>query len=146
MKMDVLRRNTDYALRAMVYLAVNYNDRLVTARELSREGHFPYEVGCKVLQSLHKAGLVESGMGPKGGFKLSKVPGEITLNDVINVLQGGVRLNKCLLGGEGCELKDECAVSVKLESLQRYIDGYLGGITLEELLDSRQGVNKSTDL
>jgi len=144
--MDVLRRNTDYALRAMVYLSVNYNDRLVSARELAREGHFPYEVGCKVLQRLHKAGLVESGMGPKGGFKLSKLPGEITLNDIIGVFQGGVRLNKCLLGGEGCEFEQECVVSVKLASLQRYIDGYLGGITLGELLSSRQSIKRRTDL
>lgn len=136
--MDVLKRNTDYALRAMVYLSACYDKRLVTARELSDKRHFSYQLGCKVLQKLHKAGLVESGMGPKGGFRLSREPGKITLFEIIGALQGGIRLNRCLLGGDGCEFEAECEVSVKLACLQRYIDGYFGGITLEELLRSRE--------
>ena len=135
--MDVLRRNTDYALRAMVYLSVSYGDRLVSVKELTQKGRFPYQHGCKILQRLRQAGLVESTMGAKGGFKLSRQPAKINLYEIIKALQGGIRLNKCLLGGEGCELKPNCEISVKLECLQRYMDGYFGGITLEELLKSR---------
>ena len=131
--MDVLRRNTDYALRAMVYLSGCYDDRWVSVKEMAEQGHFPYQLGCKILQRLRSGGLVESSMGSKGGFRLSKRPAEITLYEIINVLQGGIRLNKCLLGGDGCEFESECEISVKLECLQRYIDGYFGGITLEEL-------------
>jgi len=135
--MDVLRRNTDYALRAMVYLSECYDKRLVSARELSREGNFSYQLGCKLLQKLHKAKLVRSGMGPKGGFALSREPSKITLMEIINVLQGGIRLNKCLVGGDGCEFEPECKINTKLRCLQMYIDGYLGGITLGEILRSR---------
>ena len=136
--MEVLRRNTDYALRAMVYLSVCYDDRLVSVKELTQQGHFSYQLGCKILQRLRQAGLVESTMGTKGGFRLSRQPAQITLYEIIKALQGGIRLNKCLLGGEGCEFEPECEISVKLECLQRYIDGYFGGITLEELLKSRE--------
>ena len=140
--MDVLRRNTDYALRAMVNLARHGGKELMTARQLASDGAFPYQIGCKILQKLHKGGLVESCMGQRGGFRLSREPSEITLMEIIKIFQGGIRLNRCLLDGEGCELQPECPISVRLESLQRYIDGYFGGITLAEILDGSKTVEK----
>ncbi|MHC4190036.1 MAG: RrF2 family transcriptional regulator [Planctomycetota bacterium] len=136
--MDVLRRNTDYGLRMMVNLAKHsYNGELMSARQLASDGNFSYQLGCKLLQRLHKAELVKSVMGPKGGFELGRKPSEITLMDVINVLQGGVKMNRCLIGDQGCEFKSECEVNTKLACLQLYIEGYLGGITLDEILRSR---------
>ena len=135
--MDVLRRNTDYALRIMVNLASHFNGEFLSARQLASEGNFSYQLGCKLLQKLGKAKLVRSSMGPKGGFVLGRRPSQITLLEIINVLQGGVRLNRCLVGGNGCEFEPECEISTKLACLQLYIDGYLGGITLAEILRVR---------
>ncbi len=136
--MDVLRRNTDYGLRMMVNLAKHsYNGQLMSARQLASDGNFSYQLGCKLLQRLHKAELVKSVMGPKGGFKLGRKPSEITLMDVINVLQGGVHMNRCLVGDQGCEFESECEVNTKLACLQLHIEDYLGGITLDEILQSR---------
>jgi Rrf2 family protein len=132
--MDVLRRNTDYGLRMMVNLAGHFNGQLLSARRLANDGRFSYQLACKLLQRLHKAELIKSVMGPKGGFALNKKPSEITLMNIVNVLQGGVRLNKCLTGGEGCEFEPDCEVSTRLACLQLYIEGYLGGITLEEMI------------
>jgi Rrf2 family protein len=137
MKMDVLRRNTDYGLRMMVDLASHFNGEFISARQLAKDGNFSHQLGCKILQKLHKAGLVKSDMGPKGGFALSRKPAQITLMDVIAALQGNIRLNRCLLGGKGCEFEPECEVHTKLTCLQLYIDGYLGGITLQEILGSQ---------
>ena len=135
--MDVLRRNTDYGFRIMVNLARHFNGQLITARQLTEQEHCSYELGCKILQKLGKAELVRSNMGPKGGFALSRKPSQITLMDIITVLQGRIRLNKCLMGGEKCEFEPECEVNTKLSCLQLYIEGYLGGITLEEILRSQ---------
>jgi len=136
--MDVLRRNTDYGLRMMVNLAEHSNNsELMSARQLASDGHFSFQLGCKLLQKLHKAELVKSVMGPKGGFKLGRKPSEITLMDVINVLQGDVRINRCLTGDQGCEFQSDCKVNTKLSCLQLYIEGYLGAITLDEIMQSR---------
>ncbi len=135
--MDILRRNTDYALRMMVALASQSDGKSVSARQLTSQGHFSYDLGCKILQRLHKAGLVQSRMGPKGGFALSKDPSEISLMEIVNVLQGGIRLNRCLLGGNGCEFQAECGISEKLADLQQYINGYLGGISLVDIVSSQ---------
>jgi DNA-binding IscR family transcriptional regulator len=52
-------------------------------------------------------------------------------------MQGDIRLNRCLSDGVGCEFEPICEINTKLACLQLYVDGYLGGITLEEVLGSR---------
>jgi Rrf2 family protein len=133
--MDVLRRNTDYGLRMMATLAKHFNNgQLMSARQLASDGHFSYQLGCKLLQKLHQAELVKSGMGPKGGFTLNRDPSKITLLEIIKVLQGEIRLNRCLIGGDGCEFESDCEINTKLSCLQLYINGYLNGITLAEVM------------
>ena len=136
--MDILRRNTDYALRAMVQLATNYGNGPVSARILAAEGDISYQLVCKLMQKLHTAGLVESSMGPKGGFTLSREPSKISLMEIINVLQGGICLNRCLHNGKGCEFESDCEVHTKLSCLQLYIDGYLDRITLAEIASAQE--------
>jgi Rrf2 family protein len=138
--MDVLRRNTDYALRMMVDLAKRYNGEFISARQLAEDGNFSHQLGCKILQKLHKTGLVKSDMGPKGGFVLSRTPSRISLMEIIKVMQGGIRLNRCLRDGKGCDLEPACEINTKLHSLQLYIDGYLGAITLQEILGSKSKI------
>jgi len=135
--MDVLRRDTDYALRMMVNLASHFNGDFISARQLSEDGNFSYQLGCKILQKLHQAKLVKSDRGPKGGFALSRDPAKINLMEIIAALQGGIRLNRCLIGGDGCEFEPECEINTKLTCLQMYINGYFSGITLEEILNCR---------
>ena len=141
--MEVLRRNTDYALRMMVALAKQFeNEKLSSARQLTSDCHFSYELGRKLLQKLHNAGLVNSVRGLKGGFALSKKPSEITLLAIINVLQKGVCLNKCLSDDHECEFELECEINKKLAYLQLQMEKYLEGITLEEILRNQNKKNK----
>ncbi len=143
-QIEVLRRNTDYALRMMVAIAKRFkNEELMSARQLTSDCNFSYELGRKLLQRLHKADLVNSVLGLKCGFTLSRKPSEITLMEIINVLQGGIYLNKCLAGGEGCEFEYECEVCTKLAYLQLQTQDYLEGITLEEILRSRSKKRKN---
>ena len=132
--MDIVRRNTDYALRAMLNLAGHYGNGTVSAREVARQGGIPYQLACKLLQRLGKAKLIKSSMGPKGGFSLSKEPSKISLLQVIETIQGPVRLNRCLLSMKGCPRQRGCPVKPKLAELQKTIGDYLGSIKLDELV------------
>jgi Rrf2 family transcriptional regulator, iron-sulfur cluster assembly transcription factor len=140
--MDVIRRNTDYGLRMMVEMAMNYV-QLLSARQLTDIGQFSYQLGCKLLQKLHDAKLVNSVMGTKGGFTLSRGPSEISLMQIIKALQGGVRLNQCLLDGPGCELKPNCPINAKLSHLQGYIDIFLDGISLADFVGAKTAKEKN---
>jgi len=136
--MDILRRNTDYALRAMVHLAKHYEDGAVSTGQVAREEEISYQLACKLMQKLHKNKLVESSMGPKGGFRLSREPSKITLLEMIQAIQGPIRLNKCLLGVNACPRRPDFTVSSKLGDLQEQITRYLGSISLGDLTQSRK--------
>ena len=132
--MDIVRRNTDYALRAMVHLARNYDNGPVSSKTISEKENVPYQLMCKLMQKLNNAGLVTSYMGPKGGFGLSREPSEINILEVIETIQKPISLNRCLLAADICPRHKQCPVRPKLLGLQEYIGKYLSGITLEELV------------
>lgn len=135
--MDILRRNTDYALRAMVNLAGHCGQEPVSTRKIAQAEDISYQLACKLMQKLHNAGLVKSRMGPKGGFVLSRKPTKINLMEIIRVIQGPLSLNRCVLSKEVCSRQKNCKVTVKLSKLQNYINNYLEDITLDELMHSR---------
>ncbi len=135
--MDVLRRNTDYAMRAMVNLAGHYGEAPVSTRDIAQAEDISYELACKLMQKLNKAGLVKSSMGPNGGFGLNRKPAKINLLEIIRAIQGPLSINRCLLGGDVCQRWKDCPITVKLAKLQKYVSNYLGGITLDELLRSQ---------
>lgn len=135
--MDILRRNTDYAMRLMVGLAGRDEGEAVSTRVLADEQDVSYQLACKLMQQLHAAKLVSSSMGPKGGFRLGRDPGQISLLDIVQVIQGPLSLNRCLLNDACCPRKDSCPVRVKIGELQNQMDEYLGGVTLGDLVRTR---------
>lgn len=140
--MDIVRRNTDYALRAMVNLARNHGNGLVSSRTIATEEKIPYQLACKLMQKLNNAKLVKSHMGPKGGFSLRRNPSRISVLEIIETIQKPLSLNKCLLAKNKCPKQKTCTVRPKLVELQEYIGNYLNKITLEELAESKSDQRK----
>jgi Rrf2 family iron-sulfur cluster assembly transcriptional regulator len=131
--MDIVRRNTDYALRAMAYLAKNFGGESISTRLISEREDISYQLACKLMQKMNDAGLATSTMGPKGGFTLSKDPSEINLLEIIQAVQGPLSVNKCLAQDDPCDRKKDCPLSGKMKVLQDYIVNYLSDATLADL-------------
>lgn len=140
--MDILRRNTDYALRLMVSLAKRHGNGAVPTRVVAEAEDVSYQLACKLMQQLHAAKLVKSSMGPKGGFRLGREPAEISILEVIEAIQGPLRLNRCLLSDAACPRQDGCPVRVKIGELQERMEQYLGEVSLDELARGR-GVRRN---
>jgi len=132
--MDVIRRNTDYALRLVIGLVGSYGRGPLSAKALAYTADISFSMTSKLLQKLVSAKLAKSTMGKAGGFELVKLPSEISLYDVILVFQGQVCLNQCIANPRSCPKSPKCLVSKKLAGLQSYIEKYLKDITLDELL------------
>jgi Rrf2 family transcriptional regulator, iron-sulfur cluster assembly transcription factor len=133
--MDIVRRNTDYALRAMVALAQNYGIRPVSSKSISDEQKIPYQLTCKLMQKLSSKKMITSLMGPKGGFILKREPSKITLLEIIEAIQEPLSINRCLLAKDNCPRRRICTIRPKLVQLQEYVGKYLTGITLAELAE-----------
>jgi Rrf2 family iron-sulfur cluster assembly transcriptional regulator len=140
--MDIIRRNTDYALRAVVELARRFGSVAVATKELSNHQKIPYQLACKLLQRLHKAGIVKSEMGPAGGFSLGRDPSRVTVRQVVEAIQGPVRLSRCLVSKSFCSLSRCCPVNPEIGRLQNNINAFLDGLTLRQLSASQNRNNR----
>lgn len=133
--MDLIRRDTDYGFRIAARLAGVYaSETALSARSLAKDAQVSYALTCKILQKLANAGIVQSIMGPKGGFKLTKKPENISFSDLILAIQGPLTVNRCLMGGFQCPLKGKCPAHPKMAELQTRMEGYLKELTLKEFI------------
>ena len=137
--MDVIRRNTDYALRLMALLAVFFQKKeSVSARSLSQNTVVPYPVTCKLLQKLQKREIVKSAMGPQGGYILARNPEQISFLVVIETIQGPISINRCFLGAYKCPMKGKCSLHGKLIKLQDEIINSLRHAKITELVSDER--------
>jgi len=133
--MDIIRRNTDYALRLAVGLAGAYRyNRQVSVRKLAQDTNVPYAITSKLLQKLQNCGLLKSTMGSRGGFQLNRPPAEITFLEIVEAIQGKISVNKCLAGTHVCPMNTNCPLHPKLTGLQAEIIRHLKETTLEQTI------------
>lgn len=104
-----ITRETDYAMRCVLYLS-GQPDKIIMVDEIAREMATPKSFLAKILQRLVKAGVVRSFRGVKGGFQLNRAPGDISLLNVIEAIEGVVALNACALDSSICEFSNTCGV------------------------------------
>ncbi|HTX33455.1 MAG TPA: Rrf2 family transcriptional regulator [Bryobacteraceae bacterium] len=103
-----LTRAADYAVRVMVHLAGLPPGARTSRNDLAAAADCPEQFLSKVLQSLTRAGLVESHRGNTGGFELPDRHREASLLEVIEAIEGPVRLNVCLTPGCTCSRQAWC--------------------------------------
>lgn len=118
------------ALHAMVYLASQENGPVSTARIAEALGVSRAHLS-KVMQWLSRDGLVDSVRGPKGGFVLARDPGDITLLDVYEVIEGPLEESECLLDAPACG--GQCILGDLLRSVNRQVAEKLKGTRLADL-------------
>ncbi|MCE5186548.1 MAG: Rrf2 family transcriptional regulator [Planctomycetaceae bacterium] len=134
--MELIRRDTDYALRLAAKMAKEYaGGQALSARTMARENRVSYPLACKLLQKMAQAGIVESTMGPKGGFRLAHEPAEIALSEIVEAVQGPICVNKCSDAKFACPMKCQCGLHPKMMDLQRHIHDFLYNLSLREFLN-----------
>jgi len=135
--MDIIRQDTDYAMRALVHLGLHRGGEPISAKVLANKEDIPEDFAYKLLRHLAKAGLVESHMGIQGGFSLARDPENILFLEVVQAVQGPVTVRKCILGkSEACPRYDTCPVSAKLSDLQETVTEFMSKLTLAKVLEA----------
>ncbi len=95
----MISQTTEYALRAVVWLAAN-PDKPLTAQQIAEATRVPAGYLAKVLQGLSRAGLLHSQRGLGGGFTLARAPGQLTMWEVVQAVDPLRRITECPLGFE----------------------------------------------
>ncbi|MBL8858897.1 MAG: Rrf2 family transcriptional regulator [Planctomycetes bacterium] len=128
----MLSRSSEYAIRALTYLAQRPQVQLHLAREMAEQLHLPAPFLGKVLQPLVTKGLIRSQRGRSGGFSLAKPPAQIRLLDIVEAEEGLASENKCLLGQLDCSDANACPMH---EYWQRAANEFRDRLTRTTLAD-----------
>lgn len=131
-----LNQATDYAFRAILFLASQPEGKVVEAQTISKKEVIPMRFLLKTMPSLIRAGIVKSQRGVGGGYALARSPREITLLDVVEAVEGPVRINRCLEDYAYCSKKGAptCQVHQALENIQGKLIGELKKHSFDEFL------------
>ena len=116
----------------MRYLGKNPRG-LVRARIMARDLGFSEAHLAKVLQALGRARLVKSTRGPAGGFRLARRPGQITLLQIAQAIEGEVCKKGCPFALRICR-KRPCILGKKLMSLCQELRRFLGRTTVADYM------------
>jgi Rrf2 family protein len=128
-----ITRACDYAIKALVQISNTEQGTLSLRHELAETANVPNSFLGKILQDLARAGILISGRGRKGGFRLGRIPSEITVYDIIIAVEGKIVVADCLIDLDICSDVDTCKIRSVWNNLQANLTEKLKGITLEEL-------------
>ncbi|MFT5872663.1 MAG: Rrf2 family cysteine metabolism transcriptional repressor [Clostridium sp.] len=123
-----------YGVKAMVDLAINYGEQPVSIKSISERQSISEYYLEQLFSSLRKAELIKSVRGAQGGYILNRAPEEITIYEVINVLEGPIEISNCL-EEVSCNNIDCCATRLLWKKIKNSIDSVTTSITLKDIVD-----------
>jgi len=134
-----LGKLTDYGLVLMTCMANNQDRPVRTARDLAVESRLPRPTVSKLLKELLQGGLLVSQLGIKGGYSLAKAPREISVAEIIAVLEGPIALTECSTDVSGlCDLEPCCPIKNNQRIISQAVRGALGSVMLSDLIQPLQ--------
>jgi Rrf2 family protein len=102
-----ITRQADYAVRAVLFLAKNGDQRAATS-QVAQEQRIPPSFLAKIISQLSSAGLLHTSRGARGGVTLAREPQEISLLEVIEAIDGPIQLNECVGENSVCNFDNDC--------------------------------------
>jgi len=131
--MKLITRDTDYALRAICYIAKN-SKRVISVNELVLNLKMPRPFLRKILQRLNKEGILRSSKGANGGFIINTPPGRIFLTDLISIFQGPLKLNECFFRKKICPNENKCNLKKIITGIESDVLKRLKKVSIRSLL------------
>ncbi|MBN3039475.1 MAG: Rrf2 family transcriptional regulator [Candidatus Omnitrophica bacterium] len=131
--MKLITRDTDYAIRALCFIARRQKG-LTSVSELVSVLGIPRPFLRKLLQTLNKKRLVKSYKGKGGGFRMARLPRKIIIADLMRIFQGPLKISEHVFKNSPCPERKVCKFKQKLDVIERYVVGELKRINLESIL------------
>lgn len=133
-----LSRLTDYGIVLMAHLAkaeetAPESGAVHAAREVAEATRLPVPVVSKILKTLARGGLLVSHRGAKGGYSLARKPAEISVPEMIAVLEGPIHLTECTQHSGACAQESLCDVREPWQRINAAVQQALARISLADL-------------
>lgn len=131
-----ITQEADYAIR--ICLVLDSEGRKVGAAEIAEIACITQKFALKILRKLCEAGLVRSYKGAFGGYELVRRGDEIKVIEIIEAIDGPMRISKCLEGDHECSknpCKFDCKMHIAFGAINKKLVDNLGLITVRMLHD-----------
>lgn len=138
----------EYGLRMMMDLARHYGHGPESLAEIGKHEALPPAYLEQLVGRLRKAGLVNSRHGAHGGYELAAPPAEISVGQVMRVLEGPISPMVCATEGETeltCERQTFCSANLVWERVRDSVAQALDSLTLADLMPPRGEVQATGD-
>ena len=133
----------DYALKAMLDLALRYNAELVTSHDMAQRIDAPIKFLEQVLQELRKGGFIQSRRGNIGGYMLSRAPGKISVGEVIRYIDGPIEPIACLKEKySNCADINKCVFKKLWHKVYLATADIIDNVTFEEMVSEVNSNNQ----
>lgn len=141
---DLMKLSTKgrYGVKAMVDLAIHYGMEPVSIKSISERQNVSECYLEQLFSQLRKAELIKSVRGAQGGYVLNKPPEDITIKEVMEILEGPVEISDCVEEGT-CSNIDCCATRLLWVRIKESIDNVMQSTTLKDMLDDYNNMKKS---
>jgi Rrf2 family protein len=130
----IITRATEYAIRAVLYLAKQPTGEVVLKKEICKTQNITPAFLTKIFQPLIKCGIVGSQRGVGGGFFLDAAPEKVSLLAIVQAQEGEILLNYCLEQPGTCPRDKTCAVHDAWGKIRQQITSSLQDVTFDQLL------------
>lgn len=137
-----MNRTTEYGLIALRHMS-RKTGTVTSAREIADCYGFPFEITAKTLQRLRDTGLIQSAQGSRGGYRILKDLGQVSLAEFMSLMEGVQGVVPCsghdvgetyaVSGPCACEYHGRCEIRGVMGDLNRRVQQFLAGIRLEDL-------------
>lgn len=128
-----LSTRSRYGTRMLLDIAENSNGKPVSVSEVSGRLGVSVKYLEQLIRPLKRGGYLESVRGPKGGHMLTRPPEEITVGEVVRLLEGGINLTDCVGDEEICGRSDSCSVRSVWVEATKAMNEILDSITLSQI-------------
>jgi Rrf2 family protein len=105
-----ITRQADYAIRAMLFLSSLKPGERASTSQIAETKKIPSSFLAKIISQLSIAGLIHTSRGARGGVSLARDPGDVSILDVVEAIDGPIQLNDCTLDPHQCTFGDECPI------------------------------------
>jgi Rrf2 family protein len=129
-----LSRKGEYALRAMIVLALSYGEGPLRIADIAERERIPKKFLEQILLDLKKAGLVHSRRGAGGGYFLVRPPGSVTFAEIVRTIDGPLAPLSCVSrhAHVKCAEQRTCGLYSVMRDVRDAIAGVMEGVTLED--------------
>lgn len=129
-----LTQKSKYAARALVELALNDCDSPLGVAEIARRQRIPERFLEQIFGELRRANVLQSRRGAHGGYRFAMPPEEISVLDIVEILDGEVRPARCSAGGV-CYISDAplCVTSRVWDEAREALEGVFGRYSIAQL-------------